>query len=292
MISVHQNRLVGRILAAIVFLGVALLSETAFAQHSYYLYEQPERTDLRDFQLRIKADWWLASFEGSAIVDGSITPGTSIDFTDDLGVPSSTDLPCITFDYRLNKNDSIMLFYSYNKMTASQIMEEDIYFEDMKYSVADEVHTTLSVEHLDLAYRGVLYSKQLGLVTSNSFVDLGFLAGVSLTKGRIILDSPMTNKTDEAVLIPTPLIGIYAELITSSFIAEIDISTLKLGVRGMSFSYLNASASLGYNITDTFSINGGYRISSTAAEIEVGDGEDVEFYSRFTGPFASISVKF
>lgn len=243
-----------------------------------------------DYYISIGAQSWFSAMKGDLTVDGSEFAGTNVDFSGDLGMDGNSNTLSFAAEFRFNEIDGMIISYWNTDYTSRETIDSAVRFENRVFYPGEQVKSTLSMDSFEMIYKGVWYSRT---VAERSYVDFGVFGGGVYMQADAMLDSAATNKINESIKLPLPVVGFFGEYnYKNTFFAGMGLYGMAMDVSIIDFTYFTGYANAGWNVTDTFTVSLGYRVMSISSVIDVTDNEQDEFDFSLSGPFAAVSVRF
>jgi hypothetical protein len=227
----------------------------------------------------IEGRYWSPDLTGAAKLKSGSTPGTRLDFADDLGLEAEA-LPELRFSFGLG-NSRFRAAYGYTFFEGDERLEETIIFEGKTFPATVRVE---SVVEFHYGRFGWIWTPAIipGVLRLGPMLELkGFLADIRLdTRG-------LTPEVREEAMLPIvlPTIGAATDVSIGSFQLFAEVSGLPAG----DYGYLvDGEVGIRYEVPILpLALSAGYRI------FEVRVGEDDDFgHLRLSGPFASLALRF
>ena len=227
----------------------------------------------------VEAAPWLQGLSGEATIDGNTMSGTTVDFKDTLGLDPDNTSKMGRVWLRGLKN-SLIIDYSDSARSGSEMISQDITFNDTTYTATENVVTDVSLTLLQAKYRHSFNLKVM---------EFGFDLGLNVAQVDMRLDGSTTGTSSVNEDVPFPTIG--AALIikpSPGFHIRAEADGLSVNVGGKQVRILDARVQVEQYFAHSFGIFGGYR--SFYLDVDANDFGSAE--TTFQGAYAGLGVKF
>jgi hypothetical protein len=223
---------------------------------------------------------WVEGLDGKAAIDGDILAGSTIDFTDTLGLERNQTTPIGRLWFRWAKT-GLILDLSDSSRSGSEVLAQSIAFNDMVYAPSETLTTDFDLRLLQAKLR-------------HSFIDLkvvefGVDIGATIAQVDMHLDGSVNGLTTFNESIPFPTVG-AAVIIkpVPGFHIRAEADGLSVTIGGDKVRILDARVQLEQSIGHFLNLFGGYRSYRFVA-----DGKDFgSVETTFKGAYAGLGAKF
>ncbi len=224
---------------------------------------------------------WAQGLDGRAAIDGNSFAGTTIDFTDTLGLKRDTTSPTGRLWFRWAES-SLIVDLADSSRSGSEVLSQNFTFNDTTYNASENLRTDFDVRLLQAKLR-------------HSFVDVklaefGIDLGANVAKVDMRLDGSANGLTTFNKSVPFPTIG--AALIIKppipGFHIRAEADGLSVTVSGSKVRILDARLQVEKYFAHSLGIFGGYR----AYRFDVDSGDFGMVETRFKGIYAGLGFKF
>ena len=225
-------------------------------------------------------NYFVADVEGTGRTQGDLA--TDFDFADTLGIVDDDKVPEATIWFNFG-NSSFMLSYYATKYDGTNILSDDLVFEDMTFPVGIEIESglELALARLHYNYRFI----------DSKWLDLAVVVGADLYSVEAnIMQVGGGLQEDAAFNAPFPVVGVNLAVkpaLGLRLFLEASGSVLDFG--DIDASVLDAQARLTWYIMDgPFGISVGARYLDVDLQVE----DEGEGNVRQTGYSGGIAVRF
>ncbi len=223
---------------------------------------------------------WAEGLDGKASIDGNAFSGSTIDFTDTLGLERNRTTPTGRLWFRWVRT-GLIVDLADSSRNGSEVLSQPIAFNDTIYAPSETLKTDFEVKLLQARLR-------------HSFVDLkviefGIDFGATIAKVDMQLDGSLNGRSTFNKSIPFPTLG--AALIFKplpGFHIRTEANGLSVTVGGDKVRILDSRLQLEQSIGHFLNLFGGYR--SYRFVVDSSDFGSVE--TTFKGAYAGLGVKF
>ncbi|MCZ6778358.1 MAG: hypothetical protein O7F16_05250 [Acidobacteria bacterium] len=212
-------------------------------------------------RLRIHLAAWPTELSGIQEVNGDVLAGTETDFGSVLGLSSET-FPELHYDLKLLGPVRLVGSYFSGSFSGDQVLEESVTFDDVVYSVSEQVRSSVDLEMGKVALSfSVLNFKRLGL---------GLMVGANLVNLKSQLDSAISGSSQKDVSGPMPVVGVNLRLQPLKKLAiYAEVSGFSYDAGGVDATSLDGVVRVEYYLNPWIGITAGYRI----IDLDVNDDD-------------------
>jgi hypothetical protein len=208
--------------------------------------------------------------------------GTTIDFEQDLGLPSQQNDLTLRASYRFSGRSQLSFgFLNWNRST-TKVLEREIRWDDVVYEVGAQVDAKGSGQMYNLIYRYSFFN--------NGKVNFGLDGGLS----TFILDSNVTRQKSggeegtEATqtelhtkILPVPVIGVHFEMtLVKRLFWRANAYIFDASISGYDVKLWEVGTSVDYFVTKNIGLGAGF--AATSADINTTGTNGGNLYIRYS----------
>jgi len=264
---------------SLLIVAVLLLPTVAAAQDWW----EDEFEEYPPITLELNA--WIAEIGGIIQWGDDTTPGSEIDFKDDLGLDSAAVGPLIRLDIGITDLWDIRFSFWHTSFDNCLALPETIDFGGTTFPAGTEV----DVEFMMDAYTALLGYK----FVDGEQLDLTFLFGAGVFRPQMTIEDA-AGETERNATIPTPLVGFALNIeFSDSLDFRAQVSGMSLDISDGNGQVLDAEAAFRLRLFEGLCLVGGYKFFTTDAEFTTLV-EDQFNRGDFTieGPFFGLGLIF
>jgi hypothetical protein len=270
----------------------ALRATLAYAIAAGAMAAGPAHAQALGFRYWAELSAYRPSVDARASVSRPGSPGTVLDFENDLGLNKHEVLPDVVVGARFLKRWSVVGEFFPLDRNGSRTVTRDLVFDGVTYprSVSIDSQLRSDVYRVSVGYNFVQTPR----------AELGVSLGLHATDFKVELDgdaltaSGSTGRQAHAknFLAPLPTVGVVgAYEVAPRVILSARADYMSLKYKDYDGSILNAQASIGYRLTDHLEIGAAYRYVDYGLDVEK-DSYTAKVDYHFNGPAIYVRAGF
>lgn len=264
-------------LMIIIFVIALIILNISNAQ--YYTYNTVE---VNESKYSVKLGLWSAKLTGDAYAPSN---NFTVDFENDLGFGNTKSFVTFDFNYRLSNLNGVGFSFFSGEHKAVKNLTRTITLpgdpNDVTFNVNTNLFSEIKYSAFDIFYRRYFSSEQN--------YDFYGLIGIRFNnlKGDFVGRDNVGNVIGSvafSVNVPTTYLGIGGNFnLSNNFSVSYQIQGLTLSFSGNKVNTIEYQLSLGYDFTQNWGINIGYRYNNTKGEDDLSRSLKVKYQGLIFG---------
>jgi hypothetical protein len=263
------------------FTFVSLVSSSSLPLALVLLFATPTPTLALGDWIGVEGSLWRQSQDGNASIDGSILPGTTVDFQDTLGLDKNDTSTMGRVWFRFSKTRLVFDYFDSSR-SGSETLGQLFFFDGTAYAAGQSLKSDLNLK--------LLQGQFLFSVANLKVVDVGLGIGVNQAKINMELDNGLPggkSTLDESI--PYPTLAAYVTIKPiPTFHIKVEMNGVRATVSGTHVDIIDSRLQLEWYVAHVLGFFAGYR----QFRFDVVDQDFGSVENTFKGPYGGIGLKF